>query len=232
MTIEKTGWQKGMSDKEYFDTPGISFSDMSLCLRGALPYRNRKEFPLDSPTLQFGSDFHELMLFDRFPKKITAANKKHLEAMHSQLKRVELFKKVMSLPDVAIEIPGFYEGHKCKPDIRVPSLGLLIDLKTTTDASPEAFKWSAKKFNYHLQAAHYLDVSNSIDGKNYKTFLFVAVEKSSPYNIYIHECSDRVLARGKELKEQAVFLLDSYHDKEILEQFANEDQNQINLLDF
>ena len=226
------GWIS-MSDKQYFASPEISFSDLSLALKGPLQWANRKKFPLESSVLQFGTDFHNLMLLDKWPGKATQTVKRHLEAMKGQLKELELFRRVMSMEDLQIEIPGFYEGFKCKPDIRVPSLGLMIDLKTTADSTPGAFKWSAKKFNYHLQAAHYLDVANEIAGEEkYTTFLFVAVEKTAPYNAYIHECSQRVLQTARELRAEAISKINEFRDSGNLEALATEEKGVIHTLDF
>lgn len=222
-----------MPDKQYFASPEISFSDLSLALKGALQWTNRRKYPLDSTALQFGTDFHNLMLLGKSPSKATQTVKKHLEAMKGQLQELELFRRVMSMSDLEIEIPGFYGGFKCKPDIRVPSLGLMIDLKTTTDATPWGFKWSAKKFNYHLQAQHYLDVANAIEGEGtYTNFLFVAVEKSAPYNAYIHECSPRLLQQAAELKERALDLIKLYDDEVSLKKMVEAEKNQIHEISF
>lgn len=227
------GWNTDVTEKQYFTAPEVSFSDLSLALKGALQWANRKAFPLDSSALQVGTDFHNLALLGKWPGKATQTAKKHLEAMQSQLQALKLYRTVMSMEDLQIEIPGFYDGFKCKPDIRVPSLGLIIDLKTTTDATPWGFKWSAKKFNYHLQARHYLDVANKIAGeKKYNNFLFVAVEKSSPYNAYIHECSPGVLEQAGELKEQALDLIKLYKDDVCLKKLVEAEQNQIHEISF
>jgi len=237
-TFDLHGWQPGMDDVDYFADPAISFSDMSLALKGALAYRNRKLYPLEGTALSFGSDFHNLMLFNRWPEKITPATKKHLEAMHAQLLRVSLFKDIMEKESKLVETPGFFGGQKIKPDIACPDWGILIDLKTTSDASPEAFKWSAKKFNYHLQAYHYLDVANKIHMETngytrpvFHTFLFVAIEKSAPYTVRIHECSPGVLEAAHELKVRALNTINRFR-AEGVDALADEEQEVIHPLDF
>lgn len=229
------GWFPKLKDKEYFAAPEISFSDMSLALKGPLQWQNRKRYPhQESPALEFGKLFHEAMLYDKWPTKMPVAAKRHIEAMHSQLKKVELFRRVMEASSGAqIEVPGFHSGYKCKPDIRVPKWGLIIDLKSTSDATPWSFKWSAKKFNYHLQARHYLDVANDIDGEGkYQNFLFVATEKAPPYNIYIHECSSGVLARADELKQKAVDLISLYRQQDLVDRLAKAEQDQVYEINF
>jgi len=77
---------------------------------------------------------------------------------------------------------------------------IVIDLKTTGEggASPKAFTSSIVAFNYHLQAAHYLQ------GTGAKRFIFVAIEKVFPYNIGIYELDNEFIDTGYELQEQAL----------------------------
>lgn len=225
----RKGWI-AMSDAEYFDSPEVSFSDLKLALKGALAYRNQKNFPLESSTLSFGTAFHEKVLFGKEPLRLTPAPKKHLEMMVSQLKKVEFFQTLLHHPDAVIEVPGFFEGQKCKPDLRIPSLGLIVDLKTTTDASPQKFKWAAKTYDYHLQARHYLDVASAIDSFEYQHFLFVACEKTAPYNVFLHECSENILTQARELKKIALEKINLF--KKELESEAFKEQNEIFEIDF
>lgn len=59
---------------------------------------------------------------------------------------------------------------KCRPDFFNENLGLCIDLKTTSDASPMGFARSVASFNYHVQAAFYSDILKSL-GKSVNNFL-------------------------------------------------------------
>ena len=56
----------------------------------------------------------------------------------------------------------------------------VLDLKTTTDASDEAFSKSAATFGYDLQAWMYLRICQ-LGGEPKRMFGFVAVEKEKPY---------------------------------------------------
>lgn len=67
---------------------------------------------------------------------------------------------------------------KCRPDIWLGKV--LVDVKTTDDASPEGFAKSIVKYGYHLQAAHYLE------GTGAESFVFVAVEKKPPYAVAVY----------------------------------------------
>jgi exodeoxyribonuclease VIII len=47
---------------------------------------------------------------------------------------------------------------KARPDFILDDYSLILDLKTTADASPNGFQSSIAKFRYFVQASHYLDV--------------------------------------------------------------------------
>jgi PDDEXK-like domain of unknown function (DUF3799) len=81
---------------------------------------------------------------------------------------------------------------KCRPDWH--NGHTLIDLKTTTDASPSGFARAIAVWRYHVQAAHYLA------GTFAQRFVFIAVEKSYPFGIGIYELDAEALERGKELR--------------------------------
>ncbi len=67
-------------------------------------------------------------------------------------------------------------------DPRLP----LYDLKTTTDASPEALAKTIASYGYDLQAAHYLAVWKAATGEDRK-FRIVFVEKEAPYGVSVAE---------------------------------------------
>jgi hypothetical protein len=75
---------------------------------------------------------------------------------------------------------------------------LLVDLKTTQDASPAAFSKACANFRYHIQAALYLDVVNAHFGAQvYKNFLFIAVEKSPPHQLAIYFADQEMIDIGR-----------------------------------
>ena len=58
---------------------------------------------------------------------------------------------------------------------------ILVDLKTTTDASPEAFARTIVNFGYDFQAAYYTDGWQSAASQEVHGFVIVAVEKEYPF---------------------------------------------------
>jgi len=70
--------------------------------------------------------------------------------------------------------------YKCRPDFWCKESGLVVDLKTTADASPWSFSNSAYKFNYFTQAAMIREGLASI-GKPMTRFVIIAVENTFPF---------------------------------------------------
>lgn len=87
-------------------------------------------------------------------------------------------------------------GLECKarPDWWHRERGLVVDLKTTDDASPAGFARSVATYRYHLQAAHYRA------GTGCSRFLFVAVEKKAPYAVAVYELDTDAIRAGAELQ--------------------------------
>lgn len=83
---------------------------------------------------------------------------------------------------------------------------LFADLKTTDDASPEAFRRSVSKYAYHVQHAHYCDGAAAC-GEPVTNFLIVAQEKEAPYAVAVYQIDAAAEARGFELREQGLQLM-------------------------
>lgn len=73
---------------------------------------------------------------------------------------------------------------KCRPDALDGDT--MIDLKTTRDPSPEAFKWSLKRFRYHVQSAFYPAVYQAATGEKINNFIFVAIENQFPWSVRVY----------------------------------------------
>lgn len=91
---------------------------------------------------------------------------------------------------------------KGRPDVLVPIAETLADIKTTTDASIDAFQRQIYNLKYHWQAAWYLNGINSVQSKVfYRNFVFIAIEKSYPYAVAVYRASQLMLDYArKEIK--------------------------------
>jgi exodeoxyribonuclease VIII len=78
---------------------------------------------------------------------------------------------------------------KCRPDWFYGST--IVDLKTTTDASPKGFAKSVAQWRYHVQQNHYLA------GTFAERFVFIAVEKTYPYAVGVYELDETAALHGE-----------------------------------
>lgn len=77
-----------------------------------------------------------------------------------------------------------YQYCKARPDYLLNN-GMVVDLKTTDDARPEAFRRKIASFRYHVQQAYYSDGVKAVWGEEPRGFVFLTVETTSPYGINI-----------------------------------------------
>jgi len=94
------------------------------------------------------------------------------------------FATIMAQPrrvEVPFEFDLFGHRFKAKPDAIIDSMKLIIDIKTTDDASPHRWQWSAVDYGYHRQAWIYQYALHSEMIEDY-VFIFAVVEKPKPSN--------------------------------------------------
>ena len=82
--------------------------------------------------------------------------------------------------------PETGELIKCRTDYMHDSGSMIVDLKSTEDASPDGFGKSAANFRYPVQIAWYHDVMDAAYGEHPEHWVFMAVEKKPPYAIGIY----------------------------------------------
>lgn len=97
---------------------------------------------------------------------------------------------------------------KCRPDYvrKMVSGVVLLDLKTTDDASPEAFSRACANFGYHVSAAMSMDGYEHATGTRPLAYKFVVVEKSAPYAVAVYELEERAIQKGRDIYQDALCL--------------------------
>ena len=85
---------------------------------------------------------------------------------------------------------------RCRPDA-VTERGVIVDIKTTRDASPEGFAKSIAQYRYHVQAAFYSDGYAAAFREDPKGFAFIAVETEPPYLVAVYVASWQMILRGR-----------------------------------
>lgn len=117
------------------------------------------------------------------------------------------------------ELPLFWtdeqtgEECKCRLDVirKAKERLIVVDLKTTEDASTEAFVRSMVNYGYDFQAAMYSEGVKKHYGVE-PLFVFVVIEKKEPFAINVLQADENVLRRGYDLYRE---LLGIYHECKI-----------------
>lgn len=100
---------------------------------------------------------------------------------------------------------------KCKPDIL--GNGFIADIKTSKDASFDAFQRQVVDYMYFLSAAHYLKGVTHVMQKGLlvpqvtlppTAFYFIVIEKKAPYAIAVYRLDAKALEIGNSMVERAV----------------------------
>lgn len=134
-------------------------------------------------------------------------------AMCESLASVPFAQKLLNGPR---EVPFFWvdeltgEECKCRTDCLNTqySQPIIVDVKSTTDASTDAFIRDAIKYGYDFQSAMYSEgVSKHIQQK--PLFVFIVVEKTPPYAVNILQADELLLRRGYRLFRDYIEI---YHD--------------------
>jgi len=161
---------------------------------------------------------------DRTTKEYKDAKKVHGEEfvlVSSECEKVEgIMKSLWNDPEIAslLSKPGHNElsgfsidpetGITCKHRFdKLMNSGIGIDLKTTIDARHDAFSRAIYNYNYHVQAAFYMDQYEWITGKPLKDFIFIAVESDAPCACKMYRLDHESLQVGRDTYRRA---LDQY----------------------
>lgn len=92
-------------------------------------------------------------------------------------------------PETGLLCKGRYDlGSKDKAQ--------MIDIKTTEDASPEAFSKSIDTYGYHMQAAHLLNGVKALGGSDLD-YCLAAFEKSRPYEAAMYYLDQESIEIGQ-----------------------------------
>ena len=139
-------------------------------------------------------------------EKIAASARAHpvmQDYLEHQDSKIEM-SIVLTDPDYGFEL-------RARPDLYCAKNGMMIDLKSTIDASPRGFARSAAQFGYFTQAAFYRRVL-TLEGLPVSDFIFLAVEKDAPYATCAHAVSPEGMAYGEAQMHKALEKIARYKD--------------------
>lgn len=103
-------------------------------------------------------------------------------------------------------------GEECK--IRADAVTdlcgtpVIVDYKTTTDASTDAFVRKALSLGYDFQAGMYCEGYERATGKRPR-FVFIVQEKDAPYSVNVLDADADFVQRGKDIYRE---LIGIYHE--------------------
>lgn len=87
---------------------------------------------------------------------------------------------------------------KCRPDWMTSDGALVVDLKTTEDASPAGFRKSIGSWRYHVQSAWYLHGLEQATSRRPDQFIFICVEKRPPHAVAVYAADSEMIGIGYE----------------------------------
>lgn len=114
---------------------------------------------------------------------------------------------------------------KCRPDYYNTKNGIIVDVKTSEDASFKGFQKSISKFNYHIQSAFYLDGISTLEGRSLTDFVHLVVEKEAPHAVGLYVLDDASLDRAREDIKKLLEIYNECVSKNEWPAYANEIQN-------
>ena len=81
---------------------------------------------------------------------------------------------------------------KCRPDWISDDGSIVVDVKTTTDASLRGFQKSISTWGYYLQLGWYLRGLRKL-GLPAKQFIFIAIEKTAPFCVGVYRADQEMI---------------------------------------
>jgi len=94
---------------------------------------------------------------------------------------------------------------KCRCDVvtEINGLSVIVDLKSTTNASTDSFMHEAVKYGYGMQAAMYSEGVKANTGKQH-LFVFVVQEKEPPYAVNVLQADAPFLQYGYDVFRECI----------------------------
>lgn len=147
-------------------------------------------------------DFKRKELELESTNKIVISQEDYLNLLAMERKLKSNLTALQLIHDARIENSFFWTDKdsglllKCRPDILHSNM--IVDLKTSSDASPEGFQREMVKYGYHIQGAIIQDGIEKLEGRRLATVINICIETKYPYHIGIYIIDDLALDAGQE----------------------------------
>ena len=209
------GIYRDMSNEDYHcqKEDWLSSSLLKAARSGYQAYESYLEDKFkQTPSMRFGSIVHAAILeSDTFEEKwggkLTSAE---LDKLGRVLKRFPT-NVLDQLEAAECEVSLFVKDSRKK--VRFDAInweGLTIfDVKTTS--SFDSFKWSVNKYDYDLQAYHYMTAAEEYYGKSFN-FVWIAVETVKPFRVKWYAPSPSTIESGEAKYVEAMAALEELRE--------------------
>ena len=252
----KVGIYEDIPYEEYAEIPAFRSHDLTSVIKCPFSWKYRKDLE-QTPALLEGRVQHTVFLehhkfneefviqpkFDRRTKDGRAdyedfmANIGNRTAITQDMYdncmlRREVVADYIPKETDQVEVTLVFEwhGHPFKARMDWYDGQRIWDLKTCRDASPRGFKSAINNFNYHMQAALYIDACRALDLPA-EGFNFLAQEKQDPYAYVVYTLNAEALKYAQAKNEQALSLLLKCEEDEDFKPYNLEGVQEVQLRD-
>jgi len=90
-----------------------------------------------------------------------------------------------------------------RDDLYRPDLAMILDVKTSASAHPDAFTRSVVNYGYHAQEAFYTD-GGIASGQPVEAFAFLVVEKTDPFLFALYELPPAIVDEGRAIMRKSL----------------------------
>ncbi len=135
-----------------------------------------------------------------------------VKAMADRMLEHPLCGRLFTRDDAYPELSMYWDGDglggpvpcRARPDLTVGEdvPEVLVDYKTTADASPDGFAKSVARYGYHMQQEWYRDACEALYGAR-PGFVFVVQEKAPPYDVGVYTLDDTAAELGRRMNSVA-----------------------------
>lgn len=161
-----------------------------------------------------GTKPHETMIEEAAGRNIITANDLKLaESICNAVVKNETCVNLLTGCKIEQSIFWTHEsGIQCKARPDAWRDNIVIDLKTTADASFKAFQYSFLNYGYYLQSAILKRALSSLNCE-LSQFVIICVEKKPPYAVGIYILDAAALERGEQEFDDMMFKLAQCYEK-------------------
>lgn len=218
------------------DRTQLSYSSLKSFIKSPahfLAYK-RRDF-VESASMRLGTAVHSALLepeefakiYDvtdlrkntKAYKEMVALNPKKIYLNNSDWRSIQEIKRRFAQNREATELLDFcskretevkreIQGVPFRGFVDAMSKDVIVDIKTTQDASAEGFSKSVYNFSYHLQAAIYKELTGA------KEFYIIAIENVAPHNICIYRLSQDALDSGYSMMSKGIDSFKNWNGEE------------------